>query len=108
MLVQIGKNWGGGRREEGRRGKRGRREKTQRGGARERAKKGCQYSSSPSFVQISMNVAGTMEAVHTHAPTQLAHSSAAVELDTHWQGTERVAMVSRFMEWDTSRVASPS
>ena len=53
-------------------------------------------SSSPSFVQISMNVAPTMEAVHTHAPTQLAHSSAAVELDTHWQRMEGVAMVSRF------------
>ena len=57
---------------------------------------------------ISMNVAATMEAVHTHAPTQLAHSSAAVELDTHWQGAEGVAVVSRFIEWDTSRVASPS
>ena len=51
------------------------------------------FSTSPPFVQISMNVAATMEAVHTHAPTQLAHSNAAVELDTHWQGTERVAMV---------------
>ena len=65
-------------------------------------------SSLPSFVQISMNVAATMEAVHTHAPTQLAHSSAAVELDTHWQGTEGVAVVSRFIGCDTSRVASPS
>ena len=46
-----------------------------------------------------MNVAATMEAVHTHAPTQLAHSSAAVELDTHWQGMEGVAVVSRFIEW---------
>ena len=45
-----------------------------------------------------------MEAVHTHAPTQLAHSNAAVELDTHWQGTEGVAVVSRLIEWDTSRV----
>ena len=53
-----------------------------------------------------MNVAATMEAVHTHAPTQLAHSSAAVELDTHWQGIEGVAVVSRFIGWDTSRVAS--
>ena len=34
-----------------------------------------------------------MEAVHTHAPTQLAHSSAAVELDTHWQRMEGVAVV---------------
>ena len=40
-----------------------------------------------------MNVAATMEAVHTHAPTQLAHSSAAVELDTHWQRMEGVAVV---------------
>ena len=42
-----------------------------------------------------MNVAPTMVAVHTHAPTHPAHSSAAVELDTHWQGMERAAMVSR-------------
>ena len=62
------------------------------------------FSISPPFVQISMNVAATMEAVHTHAPTQLAHSSAAVELDTHWQRTERVAVVSRFIGCDTSRV----
>ena len=40
-----------------------------------------------------MNVAATMEAVHTHAPTHLAHSSAAAELATHWQEMERVAMV---------------
>ena len=53
------------------------------------------FSTSLSFVQISMNVAATMEAVHTHAPTQLAHSSAAVELDTHWQGMEGAAVVSR-------------
>ena len=53
-----------------------------------------------------MNVATTMEAVHTHAPTQLAHSSAAVEPDTHWQRTEGVAVVSRFIEWDPSRVVS--
>ena len=66
------------------------------------------FSISPSSVQISMNAAATMEAVHTHAPTQMAHSSAAVELDTHWQRTEGVAVVSRFIEWDTSRVASPS
>ena len=53
------------------------------------------FYTSPPFVQTSMNVAATMEAVHTHAPTQLAHSSAAVELDTHCQGMEGVAMVSR-------------
>ena len=53
------------------------------------------FSTSPPFVQISMNVAATMEAVHTHAPTQLVHSSAAVELDTHWQRMEGVAVVSR-------------
>ena len=51
------------------------------------------FSISPPFVQISMNVAATMEAVHTHAPTQLVHSSAAVELDTHCQRMEGVAMV---------------
>ena len=55
-----------------------------------------------------MNVAATMEAVHTHAPTQLVHSSAAVELDTHWQRMEGVAVVSRFIELDISRVTSPS
>ena len=40
-----------------------------------------------------MNVAATMEAVHTHVPTHPAHSSAGVELDTHWQGMEGAAMV---------------
>ena len=59
------------------------------------------FSTSPLFVQISMNVAATMEGVHTHAPTHPAHSSVAVELDTHWQGTEGAAMVSRLIEWDT-------
>ena len=58
-------------------------------------------STSPLFVQISMNVAATMEAVHTHVPTHPAHSCAAVELATHWQGMEEAAVVSRLIEWDT-------
>ena len=48
-----------------------------------------------------MNVAATMEAVHTHVPTHPAHSCAAVELATHWQGMEEAAVVSRLIEWDT-------
>ena len=55
---------------------------------------------------ISMNVAATMEAVHTHAPTQLAHSSAAVELDTHWQGTEGVAVTSMNVQLGLTTVNS--
>ena len=48
-----------------------------------------------------MNVAATMEVVHTHAPTHPAHSSVAVELDTHWEEMEGAAVVSRLIERDT-------
>ena len=48
-----------------------------------------------SFLQkISMSATTTMVAVHKPAPTQMVHSSAAVDLGLDWTVTEELAVVS--------------
>ena len=48
---------------------------------------------SSSLQQISMSVTATMVAVSKPAPTQMVHSSAAVDLDLDWTVTARLAVV---------------
>ena len=54
-----------------------------------------------------MNVPQTMVGVPTHAPTRRDPLHAAAELAMDLVVMERVAMVSRFIEWDMYRLASP-
>ena len=48
--------------------------------------------------QISMSATITMVAVHKPAPTQMVHSSAAVDLGLDWTVMEELAVVSADMD----------
>ena len=45
-----------------------------------------------------MSATATMVAVHKPAPTQMVHSSAAVDLGLDWTVMEELAVVSVFMQ----------
>ena len=45
-----------------------------------------------------MSATTTMVAVHKPAPTQMVHSSAAVDLGLDWTAMEELAVVSVFMQ----------